>query len=95
MPHAPSIALRQLSRRRAAPARPRAVDVVTALLGLGLGVTIALGLTAESASSLASPGGAWTFAGRITGLVGAYATLVTVLLAGRIPVVERALGQDR
>lgn len=96
MPRAPSIAVAgHLPRRRAARPRPRAVDALTALLGLGLGATIALGLTAESSSSLAAAGGAWTFAGRITGLVGAYAMLITVLLAGRLPVVERALGQDR
>lgn len=43
---------------------------------------------------MAASGGAWTFAGRMTGLVGAYAMLVTVLLAGRLPVVERALGRS-
>lgn len=92
----PSIALPgHPPRRRAAPQRPRVVDALTALLGLGLGATIALGVTAESSSSLTAAGGAWTFVGRITGLVGAYAMLVTVLLAGRLSVVERALGQDR
>ncbi len=36
-----------------------------------------------------------TAGGRMAGLVGAYLMLVTVLLAGRVPVVERTLGQDR
>lgn len=84
-----------LARRRSARPRPRAIDGLAALLGLGLGATIALGLTAESAGTLTVAGGAWTFAGRLTGLVGSYALLVTVLLAGRLPIVERALGQDR
>lgn len=83
------------SRRRAPRRRPRAVDGLAAVLGLGLGATIALGITAESPGSLGAAGGAWTFAGRLTGLVGAFALLVTVLLAGRLPVVERTLGQDR
>lgn len=91
----PPIVPRRARGRRAARPRPRTVDALTLLLGLGLGVTIALGLTTVSASSLQAPGGAWTFAGRMTGLVGAYAMLVTVLLAGRLPVVERLLGQDR
>jgi len=82
-------------RRRAPRRRPWAVDALAALAGLGLGIVIALGITAESAGSLSAAGGAWTFAGRMTGLAGAYAMLVTVLLAGRLPVLERAVGQDR
>jgi predicted ferric reductase len=33
--------------------------------------------------------------GRITGLIGAYLSLVMILLLGRIPVVDRAIGLDR
>lgn len=82
-------------RRRAAPRRPRAVDALAALLGLGLGVTIAIGVTAQAVSSLSTSGAVITFAGRMAGLVGGYAMLVTVLLAGRLPLVERTLGHDR
>lgn len=82
-------------RRRAARRRPWAVDGLAALAGLGLGITIALGWTAESSGSLSAAGGAWTFAGRMSGLIGAYAMLVSVLLAGRLPVIERTMGQDR
>jgi predicted ferric reductase len=71
------------------------VDAVAALLGVGLGVTIALGVRAESWSALNARGGWLTAGGRMAGLTGAYLTLVTVLLAGRVPVVERTLGQDR
>lgn len=82
-------------RSRAPRRRPWAVDALAALAGLGLGVTIALGLIVESSAGLSAAGGAWTFAGRMTGLVGTYALLLTVLLAGRLPVLERTVGQDR
>ncbi len=72
----------------------RSVDLVAALGGLGLGMVIALGVTAQSWRSLNSPGGWVTAAGRMAGLTGAYMLLVTVLMAGRIPIVERVLGHD-
>jgi predicted ferric reductase len=83
------------SARRAPRPRPWAVDVLAAAGGLGLGATLALGIAAETSGSLSAPGGLLTFAGRLTGLVGAYALLIAVLLAARIPALERALGQDR
>jgi ferredoxin-NADP reductase/DMSO/TMAO reductase YedYZ heme-binding membrane subunit len=84
-------------RRRRTPARQRpvVVDVLAALAGLGLGITIALGLSAESAGSLSAPGGIATAIGRITGLLAAYAMVIVVLLVARIPPLERAIGQDR
>ena len=48
-----------------------------------------------SASALAAPGGLLTAAGRITGMVGTYLLLVTVAIVGRIPALERAVGQDK
>jgi predicted ferric reductase len=84
-------------RRRARAPRPapRAVNVIAALVGLGLGATIALGLSAETWSAVSASGGWATAVGRMTGLIGAYLMLMVVLLAGRVPAVERALGQDR
>ena len=81
--------------RRAPRPRPWAVDLLAAASGLGLGATLALGIAAETSGSLLASGGLLTFAGRLTGLVGAYAMLIAVLLAARIPALERALGQDR
>src|SRR3954447_21852771 len=83
--------------RRGGPARrrPVVVDVLAALAGIGLGVTIGLEVTAESAGSLAAPGGIATALGRLTGLAAAYAMVVVVLLVARIPPLERAIGQDR
>jgi predicted ferric reductase len=79
---------------RPAPSR-RAADWLAGLAGLGMGITIALGVTAESARSLAAVGGPATAAGRLTGLVAAYLMLVTVLLVARIPALDRAIGHDR
>jgi ferredoxin-NADP reductase len=71
------------------------VDVLAGLAGLGLGGVIAMGVLAESSGSLSAPGGIATAAGRLAGLVSAYAMAVVVLLVARIPPLERAIGQDR
>lgn len=86
---------RRRRRRLPAPPRPAVVTALGAAAGLGLGATLALGIGAESAGSLSAPGGALTAAGRLTGLVAAYAMVVVVLLIARIPQLERAVGQDR
>lgn len=86
--------------RRAGTARRRdphqtVVDAAAVAAGLGFGATLALGLVGESARALAAPGGLATFAGRMTGLAGTYLLLILVLLMARLPVLERAAGQDR
>ncbi|MCW3041525.1 MAG: hypothetical protein JWM31_3430 [Solirubrobacterales bacterium] len=85
------------SRRRRMPAkpRPRIVDAMGAVAGLGLGVVVALGVNAESAGSLRAPGGWLTAGGRVTGLVAMYLMIIVVLLVARIPGLERAVGMDR
>jgi ferredoxin-NADP reductase/DMSO/TMAO reductase YedYZ heme-binding membrane subunit len=83
------------ARRAAPPRRPRAVDALAAAGGLGLGITLALAITAESAGTLRADGGLLTAAGRLAGLLAAYGMVVTVLLVARIPWIERTLGQDR
>ncbi len=85
----------RVRHRRAARPVPFAVDGFAAVLGVGLGAVVGLGISAESFSALGAPGGWLTAAGRMAGLVGAYLMLMVVLLAGRIPFVERTLGQDR
>jgi len=80
--------------RPAPPPRPALVQAALAAAGIGLGVTTALAITTETASQLTAPGGAATFAGSLTGLVGTYLALLMVLLVSRIPLVERVLGQD-
>jgi predicted ferric reductase len=71
------------------------VDVLAAAAGVGLGVTIGLAVTAESAGSLSAPGGIVIALGRLAGLLAAYAMVVVVLLVARVPWLERAIGQDR
>ena len=78
----------------AAPPRPALVKAALVVVGAGLGVMMALAVTAETASQLSAPGGRATFGGNITGLVGTYLALVMVLLVSRIPFVEQVLGQD-
>lgn len=79
--------------RRAA--RTWAADAALAIVGLGLGITVGLGVTAVTASSLAAPGGIATALGQLAGLVGSYLMLVMVLLVARLPLLEQVIGQDR
>src|SRR3954447_9850942 len=95
---APAVSpVRNAPARRTLPARgrPVVVDVLAALAGLGLGATLALGLSAESLGSLRADGGAATALGRRTGLAAAYAMVVVVVLVARVGPLERAIGQDR
>jgi ferredoxin-NADP reductase/DMSO/TMAO reductase YedYZ heme-binding membrane subunit len=91
----PSSGRRPLRRRLPAPGRPIVVTLLTALAGLGLGITLALGISAESMGSLRAPGGLATAAGRLAGLGAAYAMVVVVALVARFGPLERAIGQDR
>src|SRR3954454_16207952 len=83
------------ARRRPARSRPVVVDLLGAAAGLGLGVTIGLEITAETAGSLRAAGGVATALGRLSGLLAAYAMVVVVLPVAPIPPLERAIGQDR
>ncbi|MCW2923478.1 MAG: putative ferric reductase, partial [Thermoleophilia bacterium] len=83
-------------RRRTAPApRPAAVTALVAAAGVGLGMTIGFDVVAENAKTLGAPGGMLTAAGRLTGMVGTYCLLLAVLIVGRLPLLERSVGQDR
>ena len=62
---------------------------------LGLGATIGIDAATESRGAIAAAGGVATALGQLSGLVGAYLMMVMVLLMGRLPPLERALGQDR
>jgi predicted ferric reductase len=86
---------RHRPRRMPARGRPIVVDVLAALAGLGLGITIALGISAQSLTSIDSVPGVITALGRMTGLLAGYAMLVTAALSARIGPLERAIGQDR
>jgi predicted ferric reductase len=66
-----------------------------AMAGVVLILVIWLSLAGESRRALEAPGGWLTFGGRVSGLAGTYLLLVMVLLTGRLPLLERTLGQDR
>lgn len=84
-------------RRSAQTRRPGALgaDLLAAAAGVGLGITVALTVGAESLGSLSSPGGIATALGRLTGMVGAYLMVVLIVLVARVPALERVVGQDR
>jgi predicted ferric reductase len=81
---------------QAEPHRPRPALARAGLVlaGAGSGVVTALAITDETGAELRAPGGAVTFLGSLTGLVGMYLALLMVLLVSRIPAIERVLGQD-
>jgi predicted ferric reductase len=87
----PAAVRRRLPARR----RPWVVDLLAAIGGIGFGVTLALGVSAESSGSLHAAGGWPTAAGRLAGLAAAYLMVVVVVLVARLPPLERAVGQDR
>lgn len=80
--------------RRSPTPRPGLVRVGLVAVGLGLGATTALTITAETSGPLTAAGGGATFAGNLTGMVGTYLALIMVLLVSRIPFVEHVVGQD-
>jgi predicted ferric reductase len=88
-------ALPVLAGRVTSRPRPRVVDALAGAAGLGFGITIGLAVAGETAGSIAAPGGLATAAGRLAGLAGTFLMLITVLLVARLPVLERAVGQDR
>lgn len=71
-----------------------AVAALVAVTG-GLVAVLVTGAANESGGALSAPGGWPTFLGQETGLAASFLLMVTVLLMGRLPAVERAVGQDR
>jgi ferredoxin-NADP reductase/DMSO/TMAO reductase YedYZ heme-binding membrane subunit len=63
--------------------------------GIGLLVVIVMAISGETRGSLRAPGGALMFGGRAAGLIGTYLLLLMLLLIGRVPLLERTVGQDR
>ena len=86
----------QVSRSRPGHApRRRVADALAAVAGLGLGVTLGLVISGETRGTLAAPGGWFIAGGRLAGFAAAYLMLVMVMIIGRLPWLERAVGQDR
>ncbi len=73
---------------------PRVVHGLELLCGLGFGAVVALALSVENHAALASAGG-WPLAiSRVAAFAGSYLLLVMVVLAARLPWLERTVGQD-
>src|SRR5215510_8893043 len=71
-------------------------DAAGALGGLSLVIVTALWLSNRGAQQLADGGpDAVSSLGRLTGLLASDLLLLQVLLMARVPLVERAFGQDR
>lgn len=83
--------------RPAAPGRSRAglPALAAVLFGLGLGASIATPLFHLRSVSLSAPGAVMSLAGNLTAMAGSYLILIMVLLSARLPLLERAVGQER
>ena len=78
------------------PTPPWWADAGAVLAGLSLLIVTALWVGDRGTQQLAAGGAdAWSSAGRVTGLWASDLLLIQVLLMGRVPLVERAFGQDR
>ncbi|MCK4177363.1 ferredoxin reductase family protein [Aciditerrimonas ferrireducens] len=88
-------AQRPAARRAPTPPNPLVPRLaLVAALG-GFAWVVALGLTSLPPAEVAAQGGEALLAGTVTGLVGTYLAMLMVLLASRLPAVERAVGFDR
>ena len=67
--------------------------LVLIVIGLGMGLILGLPLVDGTRSELHVAGGTLMFLGSITGLIGTYLALLMVVLASRMPALERMLGQ--
>lgn len=84
-----------ITSRRWPASRDFVPDLLVGLAGIGFGITVGLALTAQSVGSLSAPGGLASALGRFAGLTGTYLMLILVLLIGRLPILERVVGQGR
>lgn len=67
--------------------------LVLIVIGLGMGLVLGLPLVDGTRSELHVAGGLLMFLGSTTGLIGTYLALLMVVLASRMPALERMLGQ--
>lgn len=72
---------------------PASFYAVLIVIGLGLGVVFGLPLVDGTRSEWHLAGGPLMFLGSTTGLIGTYLALIMVVLASRMPALERVLGQ--
>ncbi|TIH40618.1 oxidoreductase [Subtercola vilae] len=82
-------------RARNYRSRARAADLMGVLCWLSVAVSVGLYLAYSGASQFTSPGGIITATGIITGLAGTDLILLMLVLAARVPWIDRTVGQDR
>src|SRR6476620_9293539 len=70
-------------------------DLLTVIAWASVAAAIALWLADGGASNLTSPAGLFTAAGIVAGLTGMDLVLLMLLLAARIPFIDRTFGHDR
>jgi predicted ferric reductase len=75
--------------------RTAGVDWAALIMGLGLGLTVALELTTLRKSDISSGYPAISTLSRLCALIGTYFALVGIMLVARIPWVQRGVGHDR
>jgi predicted ferric reductase len=80
---------------RVAAPKPNPLLFYTSLVagGLGMGLVVGLPIVDGTFSELHLQGGVAMFIGSTTGMAGTYLALVMVVLASRLPALERVLGQ--
>ncbi|MHB8378920.1 MAG: ferredoxin reductase family protein [Acidimicrobiales bacterium] len=72
---------------------PVSYYVVLLVCGLGLGLVAGLPIVDGTLSELHVQGGLAMFVGSTTGMIGTYLALLMVIMASRLPALERMLGQ--
>ena len=84
-----------VSRRARFVRRMRAADLLTALAVTSASAAVALYLAYGGAGDLTTVGGVVTSLGIVAGLIGTDLILIMLVLAARIPVLDRVFGHDR
>ncbi|WP_219813892.1 ferric reductase-like transmembrane domain-containing protein [Rathayibacter sp. AY1D1] len=94
-PHAPTTLRRsQADRERSLRRRLRSADALVTAGWVSVALAIALYLAAGGPAEATDIAGALTAAGIVAGLVGTDLILVMLVLAARIPWIDRTFGQD-
>jgi predicted ferric reductase len=82
-------------RRVVYPRRMRLADSLETIVWLTIALVLALFLADSGMADFATPAGAFTGIGIVCGLVGTNLMLIQLLLASRLPAIDRAFGHDR
>ncbi|HEY4268753.1 MAG TPA: ferric reductase-like transmembrane domain-containing protein, partial [Galbitalea sp.] len=83
------------SRREQFRRRMRAADLLTVLAVTSAAAAVSLYLAYGGAGSLTTVGGVVTSVGIVVGLIGTDLILIMLVLAARIPLIDRVFGHDR